>query len=1056
MAGVDHPHPSDASGSLGEATPAFWARIEEILDALSGVGPDRIDVEIERACDGDPALAREVRSLLAHLPDPEEPDPHALDVDLEGLDPESLIGRDLGGFEIESIVGRGGHGVVYRAMQARPRRAVAVKVVESPSLRFARARTAILTRFEREVESLAAVDHPGVARILAAGIDGSTGRPLPFLVTEFVEKARDLVAWWTATASRPLSARLGLVADVVDAVQAAHGVGILHRDLKPANILVDVDDRPKVIDFGIAGVLDGRRRATDDLRGGSVGYASPEQLSGDEVSVRSDVYALGRVLQSCLESAPPEASLDPATRRAARDLRAIVARACEDEPRHRYSTAAALADDLRRVARGIPADAAMPTAWRRLLAGLRRRPGLSSAGLGAAATIVALLVFAMISWRLAERAERRLAIENERLEAARYRELLTLAALALDDPTQARRALDTIGPDHDDLAIRLLRHRFAEGGDAVTGKGLNAYRLRALADGSVVSGTARRSVHLFPRGSAEPDFEATDLPEQVYGVGTSLDGRSIVAGTSAGTLHRWRLDEDGRVIESSLVLDDAIVTLAVGHHPTEPIAAIVDGRGRLRMIDLDRELESDDRETTPVDDVDTAWCDVDFSADGRRIVVSGLRSGIVLLERVAEGWREIGRLNPDHMVRKVRFSPGGDRIAIAGGRMLTIVDTDGLRIRGRAVPREWPVWSVGWSPAGDRLAIGGWGQEVQLLDAGSLAVVRTLLGADGPIWAIAWPEDDLLATGEENATVRWWPVGTGETRSWSLPESPMGLTLDDHGDVVVSDDSGALRRLRCDGSIETLVESVDDLHRSVVVPAGFASIRGDRLRWHALDGSLRSTAVLAAPVESVDWLVPSPDGRWVGGVLDGHRVVVIETSTGRIIHDRVLESGLPSRGWWDDRGRYVLPRRWTASSEEIATEWRLDPTGGEVSGPPNRIRRNIRTSLDVPGGWLAAMTTDDEFSLFLGDGDAPYARADQAHGGGVDHLSIVDGGATVVSAGVDGLVRVWAMPGLEHLHTIRSRPASPVTTMAVVDDVAVLVGHRDGTVNRFVAVPPDR
>ena len=165
--------PTDAAG-LDADSPAYWTRIEEILDALASVRPDRLDAEIAAWCDGDASLEDEVRSLLAHLPDPEDDVGETARLDLETIDPESLVGRDLGGFAIDAVIGIGGHCIVYRAVQDRPRRAVAVKVVQSPSLRFARARTAILTRFEREVEAIAAVDHPGVARILAAGIDAST------------------------------------------------------------------------------------------------------------------------------------------------------------------------------------------------------------------------------------------------------------------------------------------------------------------------------------------------------------------------------------------------------------------------------------------------------------------------------------------------------------------------------------------------------------------------------------------------------------------------------------------------------------------------------------------------------------------------------------------------------------------------------------------------------------------------------------------------------------------------------------------------------------------
>jgi WD40 repeat protein len=99
------------------------------------------------------------------------------------------------------------------------------------------------------------------------------------------------------------------------------------------------------------------------------------------------------------------------------------------------------------------------------------------------------------------------------------------------------------------------------------------------------------------------------------------------------------------------------------------------------------------------------------------------------------------------------------------------------------------------------------------------------------------------------------------------------------------------------------------------------------------------------------------------------------------------------------------------------------------------------------------MATDDEFSLFRDGGSSAVARADQAQGGGVDHFRIADDGRTVVTAGGDGVIRLWSMPSLEPLLTLRSRPESRVTALSVLDDRSILVGHADGTVRRYEAVP---
>lgn len=1036
-------------------TPVFWERVEEVLDEVAAVGPDRLEAALAQACRGDLAIEAEVRGLLAHLPDPESLD---LEADLgsaDEFDPEELVGRDLGGFVVEAVIGRGGHGVVYRAVQERPRRAVALKLIEGPSLRFPRARNAMLARFEREVAALAAVDHPGVARILAAGVDGGTGRPLPFLVTEFVPDARNLVSWWRDTPE--FDRRLATAHDVTTAVQAAHGVGILHRDLKPANLLVDRDGRAKVIDFGIAGVLDARRRVDDDLRGGSAGFASPEQLdAGGEVTVRSDVYAVGRVLAACLEIRPSWTSSEPRERRAVRDLAAVVARATAEDPDDRYETMAELGRDLRRVRDGLPAEASSAGPARRLHFAMRRNPGATAAIVAGVVTMLGMLVMTSVSWRAAVWAEGRLAADNDRLEAALeaeaaslYRERLTIASLAQDDPGTARRALEEIGGDHDDLAVRLLRRRFADDTAVLHRKGINAYRTHGLPSGRVVSGTSDRAVRVFDPGSAEPAVILEGLPEQVYAVAAADDGRSIVAGTAAGTLHHWTLDPESRVLFERVVLDDAGVVLAVAHHPSEPLAAIVGADGAIRLLDL--ESGADRRVARGVD---TSWCDARFSPDGERLAVSGLRSGVVMLQRNPGGeWNEYVRCEADDSIRKVRFDPTGGRLAIAGGRSLVVLDAMALRPRLRAPASPSSIWSLAWSPTGDRVAIGTWGQDLIVHDAATLQPQRTLLAADGPIWSISWVREDMLATGEENAAIRWWPVADPEARSWHVESRVVGLVVDDHDDVVASNDQGGLFRLRCSGEIETLVPPLSTTCRSIVTEAGLTRIDGDRLQWFDLHGTLRSVATLESPVSKVDWIVPSPDGRWAGGVLDGHRIVVLEVATGRIAFEKVLESGLPTRGRWDDAGRFVLPLRWTDDESAIATELRIDPHDGTAGGPPIPVRRNIRTSTDFPGGWVAAMNTDDEFTVYPEGEGGSSIHVDQAHAGGVDHLVVADGGRTLVTGGGDGTVRLWTLPTADRLLAIPSRSRASVTALTVVDDRRVLVGHADGMVRRFDAVP---
>ena len=144
----------------------YWARVENILEAVLQSAPEEIDARLDELAHDDANLAAEVRALLGHLPDPERDSPNATSLDERSNG--SLVGRQLGGVLLTELLGVGGHGAVYRGEQGRPRRSVAVKVIDLPPPTFAQAQEEVLRRFEREAEIIARIEHPGIARIIAA------------------------------------------------------------------------------------------------------------------------------------------------------------------------------------------------------------------------------------------------------------------------------------------------------------------------------------------------------------------------------------------------------------------------------------------------------------------------------------------------------------------------------------------------------------------------------------------------------------------------------------------------------------------------------------------------------------------------------------------------------------------------------------------------------------------------------------------------------------------------------------------------------------------------
>ena len=276
--------------------------------------------------------------------------------------PELTPGELLGGCRVEGVIARGGMGVVYRAVQLDLQRPVALKVITAdragdPEFR---------ERFARESRMAAAIDHPNVVPVYAAGEE----RGALYIVMRYVP-GRDLHALIKDDGPLPATRAAAIVAQVAAALDVAHAAGLVHRDVKPANVLLaGTGDHAYLSDFGLMRTLDPLEPLTDSGSWiGTVDFASPEQLAGERVDARSDVYSLGCVLYAALTGVPPypretvPATLlahmrDPIPRPSAKGadqyFDRIVARALAKEPEDRYPSAGDLGRAALAAARGEP------------------------------------------------------------------------------------------------------------------------------------------------------------------------------------------------------------------------------------------------------------------------------------------------------------------------------------------------------------------------------------------------------------------------------------------------------------------------------------------------------------------------------------------------------------------------------------------------------------------------------------------------------------------------------------------------------------------------------
>lgn len=363
----------------------------------------------------------------------------------DGPAPESLVGTHIGAFRLTGLLGQGGMATVYLAEREGVdfKQRVAVKLM----------RRGLYSELEqqlfvRERRTLATLSHPNIARLIDGGV---TDAGIPYLVMEHVDGMP--ITRHATEHKLGLRARLQLFHVVCRAVDAAHRQLVVHRDIKPSNLLVTTDGEVKLLDFGIATLLDdceGAGGGEETLRALTPGYAAPEQYAGGPISTATDVHALGVLLHELLLGERPGSRCDRPSLRtqgidrapstipissaalgsALRgDLDSLLLKALAPDPEQRYASAGALADDLQRHLRNEPIEARPPSAAYRMQKFIRRHRGGVSITAALALAVLASLGTALWQARVAhaeaQRAnEQALVAQREALRANGVRDLL--------------------------------------------------------------------------------------------------------------------------------------------------------------------------------------------------------------------------------------------------------------------------------------------------------------------------------------------------------------------------------------------------------------------------------------------------------------------------------------------------------------------------------------------------------------------------------------------------------------------------------------------------------
>jgi WD40 repeat protein len=981
------------------------------------------------------------------------------------------------GYEILRELGRGGMGVVYQARQTKLGRVVALKMILSG----AHAGPDDLARFRTEAEAIARLQHPNIVQVFEVGEHGG----LPFFSLEFCPGG-SLEKKLNGTPLPPREAAK-LVEELARAMHAAHRENVVHRDLKPANVLLAADGTPKITDFGLAKKLDEDGRTQSGAIMGTPSYMAPEQAGykpdaqARGIGPAADVYALGAILYECLTGRPPfkaAAPLDtilqvvsdepvPPTQlqsKTPRDLETICLKCLQKEPRRRYATAEALADDLRRWQTGEPIVARPVGRVERLAKWVKRKPAVAAlVGVSVLAAASLLAGGAFFTARLADEVKRAEGAEK----AAKDEAAAAVAARNDADREKTNAQIERDQAKYQALRAEHARHAIQldlaliawERNDVA-----EAERVLGLVDEPFQQTWEQRYVLGLCRRKVKPLLRHVGLR-----VALSADGRRLV---SSG-------DGDKAVRVWDAVTGKEELALTGGADSVQAVAISADGRrvawgdrsdGTVRVWD-----RATGQEQRFLKERGGNVRSVAFSPDGQRIV-AGSANGSVRVCDAATGEEKpafkghVTRVSGGIPVSSVAFSPDGPRI-VSGSWDMTARVWDAATGQEKHVLKghEHMVASVAFSPDGRRIVSGSWDKTVRMWDAATGEEKLTLKGHTGSIRTVAFSADgQLIVSGADDGTARVWAAATGEekltlkghtggvnsvalspdgwrifiggydgtvrayegiVRVWDLAAGPAAVALEGHtGQVTglaIGDDGRRIARVTFDGTVR-------------VWDAGTGR---EKLLFKFKEGSL-----------SVIRVTVSADGRLVVGSGDDPTVRVWDAATGQ---EKFALKGHTGRVYaveFSADGKRIISggqdgtvRVWDAATgqEEQTLKGHTAPVSGVVisadgrrivSGDGEGTVRVWDAAAGQERAFLEGYTKRGYWVLALSpDGQRVVARSD---GGMVRVWDAATGEEQVTLKGLIGTVR-GPKGGLTG--TVRSAAFSP-------DGKRIVSGSEDGTV----------
>lgn len=1016
-----------------------WHEVERVFDAALEVDTQQRATFIEIECGNDTALRHEVETLVdaygkaaGFLVAPAQqavalkqalaPTPAGHGANGMNEMPGVALAACLGPYRLIRELAQGGMGTVWLAERADKQfqQQVAIKLLKAEAVN-----EEALHRFRHERQVLAELNHPNIARLLDGGTT-TDGRP--YIVMEYIEGMS--IDEYCLRQQLSLNECLQLFRQVCAAVQYAHQHLLIHRDLKPSNILVTTDGTPKLLDFGIAKLLQPDLLKSYDTITGlqpmTPAYASPEQVRGEKLTTASDVYSLGVVLYELLTGRSPyqlqantfgelikaiceqepvrlsvavtqsQPSKDegrgsvnhhthPTTRNLKGDLDSIVLMALRKEPVARYSSVEQFSDDLRRYLEGLPTHARKGTFGYHAVKYVRRYKVPVAAAV--------LLLFSLVGGIGATSRQAQIArAEQAKAESQRIR---AEQALAVAD--EQRRLAEQ--------ALAEVKAQRTRAENALT----TAEQRRQQAEAARIEANQQRAAAVAERNMAQTQRKLADEQRQRAET-QELSNRQLLYTSRMGlTQQAWESGNIGRMRE--------LLNLYL------PQAGAPDFRG-FDWFYLWRLCHLEEKTIAGGD-----FNAVAYAPDGKMLITLAITRNnkshtaevafrdsftAEVAFRDAQTWQTLSsqQYNSYSPTGKIAVSRNTDKVVVGSDsiRVFSFSDyKEHLQISGVELLR-----SVAISPSGKIIAAGSYKGKIQLFDAATGKEMRTLIGHRQQINTVAFsPDEQILLSGSWDETVRLWDVGTGnEIRAINQRKLPLAATFTADGNAII-------------------VASIQELKV-----------------WEAATGR----EIATRSITTGGLLALSQDGKTLATAGSQNVIRLWDT---QLLQEKAAIKGhgniIQSLAFSPD-GKYLA----SGSRDQTTRIWNLNNNTEEViTLTDTETQSNIMNALFTPNGQKIISTSPGDLVASIWDNTSGRKLLDlRGHtkpatanaGSGAFVVAVSSDSRLIATGGPDNLVKIWESETGREIRTISNfsatsvyGTASPALSLAFSPDNNLLV-----------------